>query len=143
MGIDRGIIGRKSPDFTCTVEAGKIKEFAAAIGDPSDVFWDDDRAEGLMAPPTFSHIMRSGKMQLLMSNCGLDATKFLHGEHEIIYARPLRAGDRVPYNIEVVDVREKFGQRSGPMDVVVLQTVVRDAHGNVAQTIRQTFVSRR
>jgi hypothetical protein len=143
MGIDRSIIGRKSPDFTCTIEAGKIKEFAAAIGEPSDVFWLDDRTEGLVAPPTFSHIMRSGKMQLLMSNCGLDATKFLHGEHEITYARPLRAGDRVTYNLEVVDVLEKIGQRSGPMDVVVLQTVVKDMHGDVVQTIRQTFVSRR
>ena len=141
MNIDRGIIGRKSADYACTVEAGKIKEFAAALGETSDIFWNDDPA--LLAPPTFSHIFRSGKMQLLMSDCGLDATKFLHGEHDITYYRPLRAGATVTYNIELVDVLEKHGQRSGPMDVVVLQTIVRDRGGDVIQKIRQTFVAKR
>lgn len=143
MGIDRSIIGRKGPEFTCTVEAGKIKEFAAAIGDPSDLFWDDDRPGGLVAPPTFSHVFRSGKMQLLMTDCGLDATKFLHGEHEIVYERALRPGDRITYRVEIVDVYEKQGRRSGPMDVVVIQTVLKDQAGGVVQTIRQSFVSKR
>ncbi len=141
MSIDRGIIGRRSADYACTVEAGKIKEFAAALGETSDIFWNDDPA--LLAPPTFSHIFRSGKMQLLMTDCGLDATKFLHGEHDITYYRPLRAGESVTYNIELVDVIEKRGQRSGPMDVVVLQTIVRDQGGDVIQKIRQTFVAKR
>lgn len=142
MTIDGNIIGRKTRDFSCTIEAGKIREFAAAIGETSDIFWDDDRAE-LIAPPTFSHILRSGKMQLLMSDCGLDATKFLHGEHEIINERPLKAGDRVTYNIELVDVQEKEGKRSGPMNIVVLQTLVKDETGALVQTIRQTFVARK
>jgi N-terminal half of MaoC dehydratase len=141
MSIDRSIIGRSSDDYTCTVEAGKIKEFAAAIGENSDLFWND--APAPIAPPTFSHIFRSGKMQLLMTDCGLDATKFLHGEHDITYYRPLRAGETVVYNIELVDVIEKHGQRSGPMDVVVLQTLVRDQSGNPIQKIRQTFVAKR
>lgn len=143
MSIDRGIIGRKGPEFTCTVERGKIKEFAAAIGDYSDLFWDDSRPGGIAAPPTFSHIFRSGKMELLMSDAGLDATKFLHGEHEIISHRPLMPGDRITYSIEIVDAFEKRGRRSGPMDVVVLETRLRDATGAMVQTIRQTFVAKR
>lgn len=143
MSVDRKIIGRKAPEFTCTVEAGKIKEFAAAVAEPSDLFWDEDRPGGLVAPPTFSHVFRSGKMQLLMSDCGLDATKFLHAEHEIVYRRPLRPGDRITYSIEVIDVYEKQGRRSGPMDFVVLETVLRDSAGEVVQTVRQTFVSKR
>ncbi len=143
MGIDRTIIGRKSPPFTCDVETGKIKEFAAAVGERGDAFWDDGRPGGVVAPPTFSHVFRSGKMQLLMTDCGLDATKFLHAEHEIVYRRALRPGDRVTYQIEVVDVWEKEGRRSGPMDFVLLETVLRDQRGEVVQTVRQTFVSKR
>lgn len=142
MAVDRSIIGRSSPQFSCTVEAGKIKEFAAAIGETNEAFWtDDDNA--LLAPPTFSHIFRSGKMELLMSDCGLDATKFLHGEHEIEFHRPLKPGDRLNYAIKVVDVRQAAGKRSGPMDIIVLETLVNDDDGKPVQTVRQTFVAKR
>jgi acyl dehydratase len=143
MSIDKSIIGRRSPEFTCTVELGKIKEFAASIDDRSDLFWDEDRAGGIVAPPTFSHLFRSGKMELMLSDCGLDATKFLHGEHEISYKRPLRPGDRIRYFLEIVDVHEKHGRRSGTMDILTMQTVLRDDSDQPVQTIRQTFVAKR
>lgn len=142
MAIDRNIIGRISPQFVCTVEAGKVKEFAAAVGEANAAFWQDDD-DRLSVPPTFSHVFRSGKMALLMSDCGLDATKFLHGEHEIEFHRPLRIGEKLTYAIEVVDVRESQGKRSGAMDIVDLQTVLRDREGKKVQTIKQTFVARR
>lgn len=140
MPVDKSIIGRSSPEFTLTVEAGKIKEFAAAIGDDNSAYWDEGQPGGLVAPPTFSHVLRSGKMELLMSDCGLDATRFLHGEHEIIFERPLRPGDRLRYRIAISDVREAAGRRSGPMDIVVMETLVTDMDGKLVQTIRQTFV---
>ncbi len=142
MTVDRNIIGRSSPEFFCTVEAGKIKEFAASIGETNAVFWTDDES-ALLAPPTFSHIFRSGKMELLMSDCGLDATRFLHGEHEIEFHRPLKSGDRLSYAIRVADVREATGKRSGPMDIIILETLVKDDVGAPVQTIRQTFVAKR
>lgn len=142
MAVDRNIIGRSSPTFFCTVEAGKVKEFAAAIGETGDAFWTDDEG-ALLAPPTFSHVFRSGKMELLMSDCGLDATKFLHGEHEIEFHCPLKPGNRLNYAIKVVDVKEAAGKRSGPMDIVVLETLVNDDTGRTVQTIRQTFVAKR
>lgn len=142
MTVDHNIIGRSSPEFLCTIEAGKIKEFAASIGETNNAFWMDDES-ALLAPPTFSHIFRSGKMELLMTDCGLDATKFLHGEHEIEFHRPLRPGDRLRYAIRVVDVREASGKRSGPMDIVVLETLVKDDRNVPVQTIRQTFVAKR
>lgn len=140
MPVDRSIIGKQSPQFQLTVEAGKIKEFAASIGDDNAAYWDESRAGGIVAPPTFSHVLRSGKMALLMSDCGLDATRFLHGEHEIIYERQLRPGDRLKYRISIADVRQAEGRRSGPMDIVVMETRVTDHEGELVQTIRQTFV---
>ncbi len=140
MSVDRSIIGKSSPEFTLTVEAGKIKEFAAAIGEDNSAFWDDDAPGGIVAPPTFSHVLRSGKMALLMRDCGLDATRFLHGEHEIEYERPLKPGDVLKYRIAIVDVRQATGKRSGPMDIVVMETRVTDLDLKLVQTIRQTFV---
>lgn len=142
MAVDRNVIGRSSRTFEVTVEAGKIKEFAAAIGETNEACWSDDESQ-LVAPPTFSHILRSGKMELLMSDCGLDATRFLHGEHEIESRRPLRPGDRLRYSMRIADVREIVGRRSGPSDVVVLETLVDDQNGERVQTIRQTFIAKR
>ncbi len=133
------MLGQKGPTFTCTVEAGKIKEYAAAVDDMSEFYWSDDPVEQY-APPTFSHIYRSGKMSAMSS---ADLTRFVQGEHEIIYHRPLRPGDKLSYDIEIVDVTEKEGRQSGPIALIVLQTVLRDPAGVPVQTIRQTFVGRR
>jgi acyl dehydratase len=134
------LVGRKGPTFVCTVEAGKIKEYAAAVDDWSDFFWSDDSAEQY-ASPTFSHIYRSGKMQAMNS---ADLSRFVQGEHDITYHRPLRPGDRIAYDIEIISVTEKEGRQSGPIALIVLQTLLRDASsGEPVQTIRQTFVGRR
>jgi hypothetical protein len=133
------MLGRKGPTFRCTVEAGKIKEYAAAVDDMSEFFWSDDPAVQY-APPTFSHVYRSGKMSVMTS---ADLTRFVQGEHEIVYHRPLRPGDEVNYDIEVLSVTEKEGRKSGPIALIVLQTVVRDPAGEPIQTIRQTFVGKR
>jgi acyl dehydratase len=132
------MLGRKGPEFTCTVESGKIKEYAAAIDDWSEFFWSDDLAEQY-APPTFSHVYRSGKMSAMDA----DLTRFVQGEHEIVYHRPLRPGDQITYHIEVVDVTEKEGRQSGPIALIVLQTILKDHAGEPVQTIRQTFVGKR
>lgn len=140
MTVDSSIIGKASPEFTLTVETGKIKEFAAAIGDDNSAYWDEGIEGGIVAPPTFSHVLRSGKMELLMGDCGLDATRFLHGEHDIVYERPLRPGDVLKYRISISDVRQATGKRSGAMDIVTMETRVTDEAGQLVQTIRQTFV---
>jgi hypothetical protein len=132
------MLGKKGPEFTVRVEAGKIKEYAAAVDDWSDFLWSDDPAVQY-APPTFSHIFRSGKLSLM----SVDLTRLLQGEHEIIYHRPLRPGDEITYHIEVASVTEKEGRQSGPIAIIVFETILRDAAGEPVQTIRQTFVGKR
>lgn len=135
----KSMLGQKGPRFTCTVEAGKIKEYAAAVDDMSEFYWSDDPAEQY-APPTFSHVYRSGKMSAMS---GADLTRFVQGEHEIIYHRALRPGDKLNYDIQIVDVTEKDSHQLGPIASIVLQTVLRDTAGVPVQTIRQTFIARR
>ena len=40
--IDHGIKGKEYPPYAVTVERGKIKEFARAIGDESPFYLDDE-----------------------------------------------------------------------------------------------------
>lgn len=140
--MDKSIVGRRGAEYTCVVESSKIKEYAAAVNETSDCYWDDAAPGGLLAPPTFTHVCRSGKGDLLFGS-GADASRILQGEHEITYHRSLRAGDEVTYHLEIVDYAQKVGARSGPMDVIVVQTIVRNQAGEPVQTIRQTFVHKR
>jgi hypothetical protein len=133
------MLGMKGSTFNCVVESGKIKEYAAAVDDWSDFFWSDD-PNTQYAPPTFSHIYRSGKMEAMHM---ADLTRFVQGEHEIVYHRPLKPGEVISYHLEIVDVVEKEGRTFGPMAQIVLQTILRDTDNQPIQTIRQTFVGRR
>jgi len=133
------MLGMKGSTFQCTVESGKIKEYAAAVDDWSDFFWSDDPTIQY-APPTFSHIYRSGKMEAMHL---ADLSRFVQGEHDITYHRPLRPGEELNYYLEIVEVSEKTGRTSGPMALIVLETILRDRQGDPVQTIRQTFVGRR
>ena len=81
-------------------------------------------------------------------NGGLTAVSVLpqHVVADADRARPvLRVDDEhtARSDDQVVDVREAAGKRSGPMDIIVLETLVSDDAGTPVQTIRQTFVAKR
>ena len=56
--INTSVKGKEYPPYAVTVERGKIKEFARAIGDLSPFYLDDEIAKAgpwgdIIAPPTF------------------------------------------------------------------------------------------
>ena len=56
--LNKGLIGREFPPFVVTIERGKIKEFARAIGDDNPAYLDDRVGQAsewgdIIAPPTF------------------------------------------------------------------------------------------
>jgi len=59
IDINRSAVGKEYPPYPVTVERGKIKEFARAIGDANPFYLDDrvGRASewgDVIAPPTFA-----------------------------------------------------------------------------------------
>lgn len=132
MSIDRSIIGATSDPHTFEVERGAILKFAEAIGDPHP-----DYREGRAAPPTFPTTFR-------MKVPGLedvDPARFLHGEQEYSYERPIRAGDRLTCVSRVVDVYEREG-RLGRMTFVIAEVEGRDEAGRPVFTGRSTVIVR-
>ena len=82
---------------TYPIEAGHIRRFAEAIGDPNPIYVDEAaaRAAGhprIPAPPTFATALRPNDPR---EGLDIDWKKLLHGEQELTYHRPLYAGDRV------------------------------------------------
>jgi hypothetical protein len=85
--INRGVVGKEFPPYAVTVERGKIKEFARAIGDSNPLYLDDRVGAAsewgdIIAPPTFPITFRDegADTNALLRELGTDISRVLHGE---------------------------------------------------------------
>jgi acyl dehydratase len=145
--IDRRLIGKEYPPYVVTVERGKIKEFARALGDLNPFYLDDRLGQAsewgdIIAPPTFATTFRDeGIAEAVLRDLGTDISRVLHGEQEFELARPIQPGQTYVCRTRIVDVYEKTG-RSGPMAFVVRETVITDRGNEIVGTMRHTTVIR-
>lgn len=146
--INRGVLGKEYPPFAVTVERGKIKEFARAIGDLNRFYLDDAVGAAsewgdIIAPPTFAITFRSDEADTaaLLRDLGVDISRILHGEQEFELYGQIQPGQTYLCRAKVVDIYEKTG-RSGPMAFVVKETAVTDRTNEIVVRMRQTTVVR-
>ncbi len=146
--INKGILGKEYPPYAVTVERGKIKEFARAIGDLNPFYLDDSvgRASSwgdVIAPPTFAISFRDevADSSALLRDLGVDISRVLHGEQEFEIFRQLTPGQTYLCRTKVLDVYEKTG-RSGPLAFVVRETAVTDRTNEIVATMRHVTVVR-
>src|SRR5437773_6444161 len=146
--INKAMIGKEYSLYVVTVERGKIKEFARAIGD-ANPFYLDDRVGAasewgtLIAPPTFAITFRSERADsdALLRDLGVDISRILHGEQEFELVRQLTPGETYLCRTKVVDIYEKTG-KSGPMAFVVRETAITDRTNEIVATMRNVMVIR-
>jgi acyl dehydratase len=146
--INTAVRGKEFPPFVVTVERGKIKEFARAIGDLNPLYLDDRVGAAsewgdIVAPPTFAITFRdeSADTAALLRELGTDISRLLHGEQEFEIHRPLQPGQTYLCRARVTDIYEKTG-KSGPMAFVVRETVITDRANEIVGTMRQVTVVR-
>jgi acyl dehydratase len=146
--IDTRVKGKEYAPFTVTVERGKIKEFARAIGDLSPFYVDDavGRASewgDIIAPPTFAITFRDEHTDtnVILRDLGVDIGRILHGEQEFEHHRPIRPGETYLCRTRVTDIYEKSG-RSGPMAFVVREMAVTDGENEIVCLVRSITVVR-
>jgi len=146
--INKGVLGKEFPPFAVTVERGKIKEFARAIGDSNPLYLDDRVGAAsewgdLIAPPTFAITFRDegADTNALLRELGTDISRVLHGEQEFEIHRQLQPGQTYLCRARVVDIYEKSG-KSGPMAFVVRETFVTDKDNELVATLRGVTVVR-
>jgi acyl dehydratase len=146
--INRAVLGKEFAPYAVTVERGKIKEFARAIGD-ANPFYLNDRVGAaspwgdIIAPPTFAITFRdeAADTNALLRELGTDISRVLHGEQEFEIHRPLQPGRTYLCRAKVVDIYEKSG-KSGPMAFVVRETTITDGDGEIVATMRGVTVVR-
>ncbi|MGH7417550.1 MAG: MaoC family dehydratase N-terminal domain-containing protein [Candidatus Rokuibacteriota bacterium] len=146
--VNRDVVGKEYPPFAVTIERGKIKEFARAIGDLNPFYLDDTVGRAspwadIIAPPTFAITFRSEATDsgAMLRDLGVDISRVLHGEQEFEIHRPLVPGQTYLCRTRVVDLYEKAG-RSGPMAFVVRETAITDSTNEIVVTLRHITVVR-
>jgi acyl dehydratase len=133
------------------IERGKVAEFARAIHDASDIYFDETAArdagyETIPAPPTFprtSYFPRyrpDGVDHSLGFDLGFDRARVVHGEQEYEYTRPLYVGDELVGDTTLEDVYQRDGRNGGTMTFAVLRTEFVDTDGEHVLTASNTRI---
>ena len=146
--INASIKGKEYPPYTVTIERGRIKDFARAIGDLNPAYLDDRVGAAspwgdIIAPPTFPITFRdeNADTNAMLKELGTDISRILHGEQEFELHRPLVPGETLTCRPRIADIYEKSG-RSGPMAFVVRETNVTDKENELVATLRGVTVIR-
>ena len=133
MAIDPSVIGTELAPTTLTVDEGRLRFFAKAIGDKVD----DD----LAVPPTFLFAieLENPNPFAWAGQLGIDLRYVLHGEQAFTYHQPAHAGDVLTATPKITDVYSKKG---GALDFIVKETTVTKADGTLVADLKSVIVVR-
>src|ERR1700722_1808751 len=107
------------------VDRGRLRLFAAAIGEQDPVYTDLSaaRAQGhpdLPVPPTFFLTMENETHGLkFLSDLDVDMGAVLHGEQHFAYRSMVHAGDQIDILPRIADV---YSKRANTLDFIVKET---------------------
>ncbi len=129
------LVGFEFEPYTYTIEKGKIKEFAKAIGDPNPAYQSGD-----VIPPTFPTVVEMwGGVDFfkLIETLQLDLPRVLHGEQEYEYLGKVKPGDELRVNAKVTKAYQKSG-----MKFVVIESIFRNKRDEVVIIGKSTLIER-
>jgi len=125
-------IGVERPAVNATVEAGHLRRFAEAIGDPNPRWLNE-------APPTFLVALAPASYHVP------EAEEFgkgwLNGGNRFEYLEPVKVGDEISATTKLADAYEKSGS-SGTLLFIIFETEFKNQHGSMVARLRGTAIRR-
>jgi acyl dehydratase len=123
------LVGVRSEPVRNTIEAGAVRRFAEAIGDPNPLYLDEAHAAQSrwgrrIAPPTFPRVFDYGAVE----GFKLPSSGVIHGDQMYTYTRPLFVGETLLCHAHFKETYEKRG-REGPLTFLVFERFAVDAEG--------------
>jgi acyl dehydratase len=111
-------VGKSYPPFDYEVGREKIREYARAVGETDQIYFDRDaaRAAGfrdVVAPPMFAVVYSAGAVgpAVLDPEVGIDFMRMVHGGQEFVWGEPVCAGDTITTEAVFKDYSEKDGRK--------------------------------
>jgi acyl dehydratase len=101
MNLTSGFVGTALKEYHCRISARWTMNYAAAIGDPNPLYFNDERPEGIIAPPLFPVAMTWPIIANIADYIEADGfpkeillTQVHYSEHLSIH-RPVAPGDNI------------------------------------------------
>ncbi|MFI7003280.1 MaoC family dehydratase N-terminal domain-containing protein [Nocardia sp. NPDC050175] len=146
MPLDQSVIGKQLAPCTLTVEAGRLRFFAEAIGERNPIFTDLDAAKAagypnLPVPPTFLFGLELDNPESFswLADLGIDLRWVLHGEQSFTYHVTAVAGDVLTSTPAIGNVYSKKG---GALDFIEKISTVTRADGTLVAELKTVIVVR-
>lgn len=146
MAVDPSVIGTRLPATTLTVDAGRLRFYAKAIGETDPVFTDLDaaRAAGhanLPIPPAFLFGIELEQPDPFewLADLGVDLRRVLHGEQSFTYHAMAVAGDVLTATPQIGDVYSKKG---GALEFIEKTSAITRADGVLVAELKTVLVVR-
>ena len=141
MPVKTEAIGKSYPPVEYEVGKEKIGEYARAVGEENQVYFDRGaaRAAGFRdvpAPPMFAVVYSWGSVALPAVDpvVDLNFAMLVHGGQEFVWGEPVCSGDVISTVASVKDVHEKGG-----MGFYVFETVSTNQDGQ--EVVRGTWTN--
>lgn len=136
------------------VEAGKVEEFARAIGFRDSSFCTkrstQQDSNSIPAPPTFTRTAvfpryRPSNLEHIQDatlgfDLGFEKESRIHGEHEFRFERPVFVGDTLTGKSKLTDVYQRTGTGGNVLTFAVIVTEYRDDLGDPVLTEHATLI---
>ncbi len=145
MSLSQKVVGKhyRYPDYY-EVEREKVREYATAVKNDCAAYFDDDAAAelgyaGLVAPLTFVSIF-GYKAQVAFfeaAGIGIQDAQIVQVDQEVKFLEPIRAGDKLYYDVYGESVRQAHGT-----DIIVLKSIVSNEAGDIVQESYTTLAGR-
>ena len=143
------LIGLEYEPYSFEIEKGKIKEFAAAIGDGNPIYYDLEAAQkegftGIPIPVTFLQVVDlwgGYSFQDKVEKLKLNPVNILHGEQEYELVNEIYAGDVLTVTAKVINAEVKKGT-TGSMDLITTENKYVNQKGELVAISRGVTVHR-
>lgn len=130
MQVSSDLVGKTLREYKAEITQRKINNYAAAVSDLNPFYLDDERKEGLIAPPTLAAAVTWPIIQNIYDYVDLGYSpeilfQLVHYSEHLAIHRPLQVGDKISIKGEVAAV---IPEKNGTHVIFKLPAI--DSKGN-------------
>jgi acyl dehydratase len=110
MGMNRAVIGKEYPMMEFDVNPKDFTYYALASNDTTNpYYWDESRPGGIIAPPMFAVVFGGICIPgvIFDKELGMNVFLMVHGEEDIRFYKPVKAGMKIKSRAKIVDIIDK------------------------------------